>query len=231
MHFPWQRHCRLPCLTECKLPNKWDVFHLNQHETDFLYKEIFKDDSYSQNGIKLKENSVVFDIGANIGFFSLWAWERCNRKAKIYAFEPVPQTFEVLSLNSLRVNARDPSLPMKVFNFGISDEEGSVQFEFHPNMSIWSTSDPAFDEIRRKRIYDDTARAVNHSDNALLRFIPGCKFLYLTLARLMLSYTSKVEKVGACFCRLSFIRLPMFSPCLPPSLPLSFASSSRLLLV
>lgn len=45
--------------------------------------------------------STVFDIGANIGVFSLYA-ARCGA-AKVYAFEPNKESYEVL-LNNIKIN-------------------------------------------------------------------------------------------------------------------------------
>ena len=46
----------------------------------------------------LKEDSVVIDAGANAGIFSVFAARQCP-KGMIYAFEPSPYTFDVLSKN------------------------------------------------------------------------------------------------------------------------------------
>ena len=47
----------------------------------------------------LKNDSIVFDIGANIGVFSVFAASLAN-SGKIYAFEPVKGTFSFLKENS-----------------------------------------------------------------------------------------------------------------------------------
>jgi hypothetical protein len=73
------------------LPPQWlsRVAHLNQYETDYVYKEIFEDECYTRHGIRLPDGATVVDIGANIGLFSLFALSR-SPNAKIYAFEPAP---------------------------------------------------------------------------------------------------------------------------------------------
>jgi FkbM family methyltransferase len=46
----------------------------------------------------LNNNSIVFDIGANIGNHSLY-WGIITNVSKVYAFEPIQPTFEILKKN------------------------------------------------------------------------------------------------------------------------------------
>ncbi|MEH1888456.1 MAG: FkbM family methyltransferase [Nostoc sp.] len=115
-----------------KLPNGMTIAHLNKTETEFLYQEIFTDQSYLQHGITLDEGDCIFDVGANIGLFSLFAAQACP-KVKIYAFEPIPPVFELLRLNAELYN-----LDAKVFNIGLSGETKSAEFTYYPNVSVIS---------------------------------------------------------------------------------------------
>jgi hypothetical protein len=52
--------------------------------------------------ILFKKSVKFFDIGANIGFYSLKLYKKfnnCKNKIKIYAFEPVKSTFKYLQEN------------------------------------------------------------------------------------------------------------------------------------
>ena len=115
-----------------ELPNGMTIAHLNKTETEFLYQEIFTDQSYLQHGITLDEGDCIFDVGANIGLFSLFAAQACP-KVKIYAFEPIPPVFELLRLNAELYN-----LDAKVFNIGLSGETKSAEFTYYPNISVIS---------------------------------------------------------------------------------------------
>ena len=115
-----------------ELPNGMTIAHLNKTETEFLYQEIFTDQSYLQHGITLDEGDCIFDVGANIGLFSLFAAQACP-KVKIYAFEPIPPVFELLRLNAELYN-----LDAKVFNIGLSRETKSAEFTYYPNVSVIS---------------------------------------------------------------------------------------------
>ena len=74
------------------------MFHRNRAETDFLYKEIFEGDGYLRHGLSIRDGDVVFDVGANIGIFAVFAGTRVSN-ARVYAFEPIPPVFDVLRAN------------------------------------------------------------------------------------------------------------------------------------
>jgi FkbM family methyltransferase len=54
----------------------------------------------------LREGDVLYDIGANIGFFTLNAARLVGANGCVYAFEPVPQVAETLRAN-IELNAFD----------------------------------------------------------------------------------------------------------------------------
>ncbi|KAK5527628.1 hypothetical protein LTR23_011238, partial [Exophiala sp. CCFEE 6169] len=118
----------------CALPGLGDIFHLNATETRFLYDEIFGGDGYLRHGVRLADGDCVFDVGANIGMFSLFAASRCAG-LRVFAFEPVPQVCEVLRLN-LSLMAVDAV----VHHCGLSDASGEAEFIFYPHNSLVSSS-------------------------------------------------------------------------------------------
>ena len=89
------------------MPNRLVVSHLNRNETDFTYKEIFEENAYFRHGVTLRDGDCVFDVGANIGLFSLYVGSKCL-DAAIYAFEPLPPIFEILNLNAENYKAKGP---------------------------------------------------------------------------------------------------------------------------
>jgi len=71
-----------------------------QHETDFFYQQIFHDQKQTSNtGISLQDGACVFDVGANIGFFTLFV-QQIWQDVRVYAFEPIPAIFETLQVNT-----------------------------------------------------------------------------------------------------------------------------------
>lgn len=115
-----------------RLPNGMSVYHLNPYETDFTYREIFVEQIYLKHGIRLAAGACIFDIGANIGLFSLFA-KRLRPDARVFAFEPSPELYDLLCLN---LEEFDSSV--RVFQCGISDQDGTSLFSYYPRYSILS---------------------------------------------------------------------------------------------
>ncbi len=115
-----------------QLPNGMAVVHQNKNETDYLYEEIFEKEIYVRHGVELPEGACVFDVGANIGMFTLFVTQHCAG-ARVYAFEPIAPLFE-----TLRLNAELYGDGVKLFPFGLSDRRASETFTFYPNYSMMS---------------------------------------------------------------------------------------------
>ena len=129
-------------IPELTLPNGIKIFYQNKQEVDFLYPEM---PLYLQHGITLHEGDTVFDVGANIGLFTLFASQLCNKNVNIYAFEPIPSTFEILQRNIGRFD----SDKIKLFPYGLSHNSQTVTFTFYPNCTGWSTIYP--DDSQQQR--------------------------------------------------------------------------------
>ncbi|MDP6708748.1 MAG: FkbM family methyltransferase, partial [Alphaproteobacteria bacterium] len=114
------------------LPNGLEIAHLKAYETDYLYEEIFVEQTYLKHGIELPEDAVVVDIGANVGLFSLFVAER-SPGARILACEPSPITHAVLEKN-LGLYAPGAA----AIQVGVGEGEGEAEFTFYPNSSVFS---------------------------------------------------------------------------------------------
>jgi amino acid adenylation domain-containing protein/FkbM family methyltransferase len=146
-----------------ELPNGLPVVSLNKNETDFLYREIFQEQTYIQHGITLNDGDCVFDVGANIGLFTLFVGQMC-KDATIYAFEPIPAVFDVLRANTALYDLR-----AQVFQCGLSDQRQSASFTYYPKLSMLSGrfADSAADQqvVRSFALSEQHAAA---ADTALL---------------------------------------------------------------
>jgi FkbM family methyltransferase len=116
-----------------KLPNNLEIVYQTKAEADYFYEDIFKNQVYLKHGITLRDRACIFDVGANIGMFTLFVNQQSNNPT-IYSFEPVPNLFEILRLNTTlhKVN-------VKLFNFGLSNETKTATFTFYPNSSGMSS--------------------------------------------------------------------------------------------
>jgi amino acid adenylation domain-containing protein/FkbM family methyltransferase len=110
-----------------ELPNGLEIVCLaNKEEARFLYKEIFEEHVYFRSGISLQDGACVFDVGANIGMFTLSVGKMC-RDVAVYAFEPVPAIFEVLKLNCAL-----SGLNVKLYECGLAREAANAVFTYYP---------------------------------------------------------------------------------------------------
>jgi FkbM family methyltransferase len=124
-----------------RLPDGRVVQGVRAAETDYLYGEIFEERIYlPDGGFRLGADPVVFDGGANIGMFSLFAaatWP----DAVIHAFEPVPAVCDVLRQNLAglpRAHAHQVAL---------GAEPGLTTLTYYPGFTIMSglRAEPARD--------------------------------------------------------------------------------------
>ncbi len=148
-----------------ELPNGMAVAQQNRNETEYLYEEIFVKRSYLRHGVELRAGACIFDVGANIGMFTLFAASE-SAGARIYAFEPVAEIYESLRLNAGwyvgavfegegkgngngkgngkgngngNGHARGQGEGwVKVFAAGLSDHNGSEEFSYYPRYSMMS---------------------------------------------------------------------------------------------
>lgn len=71
----------------------------------------------------LREEDLFLDVGANIGSYTILAAKVA--KTKVMAFEPIPQTFEILNKN---VSLNDISEKVRLYNMGIGAAKTSLFF-------------------------------------------------------------------------------------------------------
>jgi amino acid adenylation domain-containing protein/FkbM family methyltransferase len=105
---------------------------VNQHETRYLYDEIFVQQVYQRGGITLRDGGVILDVGANIGMFALFALSACP-SSRVLAFEPLPAAFQRLQENLAPFHGSVTLLP-----YGLSDTERDETFAFYPGYSMMS---------------------------------------------------------------------------------------------
>ena len=89
-----------------------EIAEQNRNETEYLYDEIYRKKNYVKHGMRVREGGCVFDVGANIGLFSLFMKQN-RRGVRVYAFEPIKPIYElkaaIPTIGAAR--ASDPRLP------------------------------------------------------------------------------------------------------------------------
>ncbi len=114
------------------LPNGLRVAHRNRNETDYLYREIFERRCYLRHGVRLPAGSVVLDVGANIGLFTLFALGECPT-ARVHAFEPIPEL-----CSTLRENAALQGGRVSVHDYGLGARERDEPFTYYERYTMMS---------------------------------------------------------------------------------------------
>lgn len=74
----------------------------------------------------VEEGDTIFDIGANIGWYSLNLAKNI-KNTEVLSFEPIPKTFDYLKIN-IGLNQINN---IKTFNFGFSNEEKEIEFYYY----------------------------------------------------------------------------------------------------
>jgi|SRR5579862_8365568 len=117
----------------------------------FLYKDNilskliyngFEEDEISFIHSYLETGDYFFDIGANVGLFSLIAASKIGKEGKIFSFEPTPSTYNKL-LENIGLNKFENITPI---NIGLSDKEEYLKLKISDlGYDAWNTFAPSND--------------------------------------------------------------------------------------
>jgi len=109
--------------TVCKLRNG-TKFIVRPKSFDMrMIKEVYIHKPY--HCLKINKGDVVVDIGAHIGTFSVLAGQKAGIKGEVYAYEPVPNTFDILKRNIHINSLQNIVYPYKL---GISPKKERKEF-------------------------------------------------------------------------------------------------------
>ena len=98
----------------------------------------------------VKQDSVIFDIGANVGYFSYLLAEKIDFEGSLYLFEPLPNL-----ANLCEETFQGAPYEAKVFNYGLSDEDSEQDIFVASNGNLgWNTlvQSKASDDMEKIRI-------------------------------------------------------------------------------
>jgi FkbM family methyltransferase len=114
----------------------------------------------------VKLNQVCLDIGANIGYFTNVLSKAVGENGKVFAFEPVRNTFFQLESTISQNNLTNAS----IFNFGVGDCNSSVEIRYDisisGNASIYRKGDElkTAETIKIRRLDDFAEGALPYCD-------------------------------------------------------------------
>lgn len=110
------------------------------------FKEIFFDEVYLKElpgEIRNKRDIVAIDIGANVGYFSLFIFSKYP-DASVYAFEPMPFNYEKLK----EYQQTYPAFDFKVFNQAVTNHKEGITLN-SSNLDNFSTMASIFESNNR----------------------------------------------------------------------------------
>jgi FkbM family methyltransferase len=120
--------------------------HTSVWETEYIYNEVCVQQEYLRHGLTLEGASCVFDVGANIGMFTLFA-KINNPQAVVHAFEPIPDTYDVLRRNVELHQFTN----VHTHNIALGAQAAAQRtFTYYPNMAGNTTATPAIKETLRQ---------------------------------------------------------------------------------
>ena len=131
-------------------------FYIPYVRTDFIQRHIYRKKTYFEqdnldfickkwnDGIieKTIRKTLVLDIGANIGNHTLYYLNECGAK-RVFSFEPVPDTFEILKRNVEINNMQDRVL---LHNAAVGESAGKANITYYNQRNTgMSTIKKSFD--------------------------------------------------------------------------------------
>jgi FkbM family methyltransferase len=91
---------------------------------------------YFRPGFEFRPGMTVFDVGANVGMFSLEILRRCAADVDVFAFEPAPETFDYLTRN---IREQFPSARTRLFRCAVGAHPGARTFYYRPRAPYLSS--------------------------------------------------------------------------------------------
>jgi FkbM family methyltransferase len=132
---------------------------------------------------RVAEGGVVFDIGANAGFYTLLASVLVGPQGRVFAFEPVPGNLRCLK-EHLRINGIKN---VSVIEGAVSDCDGVASFEEGPNNSMGRLAPGGRLAVRTVSLDEMVRRGELPPPDCIKIDVEGGEMLVLTGARVLLA--------------------------------------------
>jgi FkbM family methyltransferase len=146
------------------LPNGEKIFYIDKLSALDIYEEIYVEKDYLQFGVKVNDNDIIFDIGANIGLFSRFIAQQA-KNLRIFAFEPVPIIYKVLE-----ANLRSLPVDIKIYNIGLAEKNLRTKIYYYPKVSADSAIRP-FDWNLKVNQF------IQHYNDFFVELMPSARFI------------------------------------------------------
>jgi FkbM family methyltransferase len=157
--FPEKIEVISPDLKRVSFPGGFSCYTCDDpSEAALIYNEIMVRHEYFQHGFSVEGAHCVFDVGANIGIFTM-AVKLMAPNSTVYAFEPIQDTFKALEQNILAYGWSD----VHTYNVAIGSQDGTEKtFTYYPHTpgnttatpDLKLTAKPVIEQIFGKEAWD-----------------------------------------------------------------------------
>ncbi|MBZ5668208.1 MAG: FkbM family methyltransferase [Acidobacteriia bacterium] len=134
---------------------------------------------------RVAKGSVVFDIGANTGFYTLLASVLVGPQGRVFAFEPVPRNLRYLQ-EHLRINGIKN---VSVIEAAVADCVGVAHFDAGPNPSMGRLAADGCLTVRTVSLDEMVRRGELPPPDYMKIDVEGAELLVLTGATFLLENT------------------------------------------
>ncbi len=132
----------------------------------------FKPDLQKFMELNLRRGSVFYDVGANVGFFSLLAARLAGPEAKVLSFEPIKENVSKLSEN-VRRNQFDN---VRIFPIALGAANGERTFQLSESPT-WGKFKGVAQEVPNKYVRDITVQVRRLDDLVSAENLPPPEFI------------------------------------------------------
>jgi FkbM family methyltransferase len=167
------------------LPNGEKIYYIDKLSALDIYEEIYVENDYLQFEIKVNDNDVIFDVGANIGLFSRFIAQQA-RDLTIFAFEPVPIIYEVLEANLKNIPAK-----IKTYKIGLADHSETTKIHYYPRVSADSAIVPFDFDLKVSQFFKNYNESIVQM-MPMAKYVPKFLRKYVVKAGLKRMYKSEM---------------------------------------
>lgn len=139
----------------------------------------YESDKAALFGQAVREGSVVFDVGAHVGYYTLLSSVLVGSEGRVVAFEPLPANLAYLR-EHLRLNGVSN---VTVVEAAVSDHEGKAFFEEAPSSSMGHISSAGTLEVKLLSLDSQVASGVLPPPDVIKMDIEGAEGSALSGAR------------------------------------------------
>jgi FkbM family methyltransferase len=131
---------------------------------------------------EIQPQTVVYDIGANVGFYSLLAAHLTGPTGRVYAFEPLHRNVEFIRRHA----ALNRFETIEIFEAAVSDQAGDAFFDPGVSIATGHLSDSGTVSVHQVRLDDMLAEGVIVPPQTMKVDVEGAEFAVFRGAQTLL---------------------------------------------